>query len=228
MSPTRVAWYPFSANVRTAASRICRRFSSEAIDRSVNAGSVVVGSRAHATARGPPRRRLHAPAAGAVREPRADAPGRAGREGRAAGGRVDARRRAGVVRRDQRRQGDRRARPQGRRARRRRRSCATSADVILDGFRPGVFERLGLRVPETRRLLRDHRLRRRRDGMRQRAGHDINYIGWAGAAGRHGARRPARRRWRISPQARSARSSRSSPRCSSASGQARGGASRSR
>jgi crotonobetainyl-CoA:carnitine CoA-transferase CaiB-like acyl-CoA transferase len=53
------------------------------------------------------------------------------------------------------------------------------ADVILDGFRPGVFERLGLRVPDTavycaitgfgvdgRHVLR--------------AGHDINYVGWAG------------------------------------------------
>ncbi len=53
------------------------------------------------------------------------------------------------------------------------------ADVILDGFRPGVFERLGLRVParavfcaitgfgtEGRHALR--------------AGHDINYVGWAG------------------------------------------------
>jgi alpha-methylacyl-CoA racemase len=53
------------------------------------------------------------------------------------------------------------------------------ADVILDGFRPGVFERLGLQVParavfcaitgfgtEGRHALR--------------AGHDINYVGWAG------------------------------------------------
>lgn len=53
------------------------------------------------------------------------------------------------------------------------------ADVILDGFRPGVFERLGLRVPERAVFCAitgfgtegRHALR---------AGHDINYVGWAG------------------------------------------------
>ena len=53
------------------------------------------------------------------------------------------------------------------------------ADVILDGFRPGVFERLGLRVPDTSVYCAitgfgvegRHALR---------AGHDINYMGWAG------------------------------------------------
>jgi crotonobetainyl-CoA:carnitine CoA-transferase CaiB-like acyl-CoA transferase len=54
-----------------------------------------------------------------------------------------------------------------------------AADVILDGFRPGVFERLGLRVPDTAVYCAitgfgeegRHALR---------AGHDINYMGWAG------------------------------------------------
>jgi alpha-methylacyl-CoA racemase len=54
------------------------------------------------------------------------------------------------------------------------------ADVVLEGFRPGVIERLGLRVPagavwcsitgfgsEGRHAAR--------------AGHDLNYLGWAGA-----------------------------------------------
>jgi alpha-methylacyl-CoA racemase len=53
------------------------------------------------------------------------------------------------------------------------------ADVILDGFRPGVFERLGLHVPEQAVYCAitgfgaegRHALR---------AGHDINYVGWAG------------------------------------------------
>ena len=53
------------------------------------------------------------------------------------------------------------------------------ADVILDGFRPGVFDRLGLQVPERAVYCAitgfgvegKHALR---------AGHDINYMGWAG------------------------------------------------
>jgi alpha-methylacyl-CoA racemase len=53
------------------------------------------------------------------------------------------------------------------------------ADVILDGFRPGVVERLGLRAPEQAVYCAitgfgtagRHALR---------AGHDINYVGWAG------------------------------------------------
>jgi crotonobetainyl-CoA:carnitine CoA-transferase CaiB-like acyl-CoA transferase len=56
--------------------------------------------------------------------------------------------------------------------------CAR-ADVVLDGFRPGVLERLGVRVPETTVLCsvtgfgvgNRHELR---------AGHDLNYLGWAG------------------------------------------------
>ena len=56
--------------------------------------------------------------------------------------------------------------------------CAR-ADVVLDGFRPGVMGRLGLVVPPTAVLCsvtgfgtgNRHELR---------AGHDVNYLGWAG------------------------------------------------
>jgi alpha-methylacyl-CoA racemase len=56
--------------------------------------------------------------------------------------------------------------------------CAR-ADVVLDGFRPGVLQRLGVTVPETAVLCsvtgfgtgNRHELR---------AGHDVNYLGWAG------------------------------------------------
>ena len=53
------------------------------------------------------------------------------------------------------------------------------ADVILDGFRPGVFERLGLRVPE--RAVYCAITGFGTEGRHaNRAGHDINYVGWAG------------------------------------------------
>jgi crotonobetainyl-CoA:carnitine CoA-transferase CaiB-like acyl-CoA transferase len=53
------------------------------------------------------------------------------------------------------------------------------ADVILDGFRPGVFERLGLRVPE--RSVYCAITGFGTEGRHAlRAGHDINYVGWAG------------------------------------------------
>ena len=56
--------------------------------------------------------------------------------------------------------------------------CAR-ADAVLDGFRPGVLDRLGVVVPETAVLCavtgfgggNRHELR---------AGHDVNYLGWAG------------------------------------------------
>jgi alpha-methylacyl-CoA racemase len=58
-------------------------------------------------------------------------------------------------------------------------SLCARADVVLDGFRPGVLERLGLVVPNTAVLCsvtgfgtgNRHELR---------AGHDVNYLGWAG------------------------------------------------
>jgi alpha-methylacyl-CoA racemase len=56
--------------------------------------------------------------------------------------------------------------------------CAR-ADVILDGFRPGVLERLGLLVPGTTVLcsVTGFGAGGRHE---QRAGHDVNYLGWAG------------------------------------------------
>lgn len=57
--------------------------------------------------------------------------------------------------------------------------CAR-ADVVLDGFRPGVLERLGLVVPDTAVLcaITGFGTGNRHEG---RAGHDVNYLGWAGA-----------------------------------------------
>ena len=56
--------------------------------------------------------------------------------------------------------------------------CAR-ADVVLDGFRPSVLERLGVVVPETAVLcsVTGFGLGNRHE---QRAGHDVNYLGWAG------------------------------------------------
>ncbi len=53
------------------------------------------------------------------------------------------------------------------------------ADVILDGFRPGVFERLGLQVPD-RAVFCAITGFGTNGRHAQRAGHDINYVGWAG------------------------------------------------
>ncbi len=59
-------------------------------------------------------------------------------------------------------------------------SLCDEADVILDGFRPGVFERLGLQVPE--RAVYCAITGFGADGPHAlRAGHDLNYLGWAGA-----------------------------------------------
>lgn len=54
------------------------------------------------------------------------------------------------------------------------------ADVILDGFRPGVFGRLGLRAPDgaVYCAITGFGVEGRHA---QRAGHDVNYMGWAGA-----------------------------------------------
>jgi alpha-methylacyl-CoA racemase len=56
--------------------------------------------------------------------------------------------------------------------------CAR-ADVVLDGFRPGVLERLGVQVPESAVLcsVTGFGIGSRHE---QRAGHDLNYLGWAG------------------------------------------------
>ncbi len=53
------------------------------------------------------------------------------------------------------------------------------ADAVLDGFRPGVFERLGVEVPGTTVLcaITGFGAGNRHE---RRAGHDLNYLGWAG------------------------------------------------
>src|SRR5258705_4571435 len=59
-------------------------------------------------------------------------------------------------------------------------SVLAEADVVLEGFRPGVWDRLGVELPETTILCSitgfgddgPHRLD---------AGHDLNYLGYAGA-----------------------------------------------
>ena len=62
------------------------------------------------------------------------------------------------------------------------RALCARADVVLEGFRPGVAERLGIGpddVPDTTVYCSitgfGHDARHRR-----RAGHDVNYLGWAG------------------------------------------------
>src|SRR3954452_22269858 len=54
------------------------------------------------------------------------------------------------------------------------------ADVVLEGFRPGVWERLGVELPETTILCSITGFGG--DGPRALdAGHDLNYLGYAGA-----------------------------------------------
>jgi crotonobetainyl-CoA:carnitine CoA-transferase CaiB-like acyl-CoA transferase len=56
--------------------------------------------------------------------------------------------------------------------------CA-EADVVLDGFRPGVLDRLGVTVPGSAVLcaVTGFGTGNRHE---QRVGHDVNYLGWAG------------------------------------------------
>src|SRR5262249_47176664 len=54
------------------------------------------------------------------------------------------------------------------------------ADVVIEGFRPGVWERLGVELPPTAILCSITGFGA--DGPRaQQAGHDLNYLGYAGA-----------------------------------------------
>jgi len=54
------------------------------------------------------------------------------------------------------------------------------ADVVLEGFRPGVWDRLGVELPETTVLCSITGFGA--EGPRaQQAGHDLNYLGYAGA-----------------------------------------------
>jgi len=50
------------------------------------------------------------------------------------------------------------------------------ADVVVDGFRPGVLERLGLRFPDNAIVCAITGF----GAGSRRAGHDLNYVGWAG------------------------------------------------
>jgi alpha-methylacyl-CoA racemase len=64
--------------------------------------------------------------------------------------------------------------------------CAAVADVVLEGFRPGVVERLGVGPDECRarnpRLVYGRMTGWGQEGpLAQRAGHDIDYIALAGA-----------------------------------------------
>ncbi len=63
------------------------------------------------------------------------------------------------------------------------RGLLARADVVLEGFRPGVVERLGVGPEDTRAdavycSITGFGLGGRHE---QRAGHDLNYLGWAGA-----------------------------------------------
>jgi alpha-methylacyl-CoA racemase len=59
-------------------------------------------------------------------------------------------------------------------------ALADRADIVLDGFRPGVLERLGLRAPD-RAVLCSITGFGVGGPYEQRVGHDVNYLGFAGA-----------------------------------------------
>ncbi len=59
-------------------------------------------------------------------------------------------------------------------------AALTEADVVLEGFRPGVFERLGVSLPGSA-ILCSITGYGERGSLAGRAGHDLNYLGYAGA-----------------------------------------------
>jgi alpha-methylacyl-CoA racemase len=75
------------------------------------------------------------------------------------------------------------------------RRLAASADIIVEGFRPGVVERLGL-GPDTLMQINPRLIYARLTGWgqtgpyAQRVGHDINYLAISGALGVSGECRP--------------------------------------
>lgn len=75
------------------------------------------------------------------------------------------------------------------------RRLAASADVLVEGFRPGVMERLGL-GPDTIAEINPRLVYARLTGWGQtgpyakRAGHDINYLAISGALAQVGEDRP--------------------------------------
>src|SRR6266540_2272686 len=176
MSPTRLAWYPLRAKTRTAASRSSRRFCSGAFDRSGNppecssfrsvkplAGLLVVDLTRYLPGPFASREllrlgarvvRLEAPGGDPLRElaPAWHEALNAGKES--------------VV-------CDLKADPA------RGRELCAGADVVLESFRPGVVERLGVgpgELPETVVYCSFTGF-----GPEElRAGHDLNYQGYAG------------------------------------------------
>jgi crotonobetainyl-CoA:carnitine CoA-transferase CaiB-like acyl-CoA transferase len=54
------------------------------------------------------------------------------------------------------------------------------ADIVLEGFRPGVWERLGIDLPE-RTILCSITGFGATGGRARQAGHDLNYLGYSGA-----------------------------------------------
>ena len=54
------------------------------------------------------------------------------------------------------------------------------ADVVLEGFRPGVLDRLGVRRARDTAVLCSITGFGVGNRHEQRAGHDVNYLGWAG------------------------------------------------
>src|SRR5467141_1556886 len=59
-------------------------------------------------------------------------------------------------------------------------SVLAEADVVLEGFRPGVWDRLGVELPETTILCSITGFGIGGPHMHD-AGHDLNYLGYAGA-----------------------------------------------
>ena len=224
MSPTRDVWKPLRANTRTAASRIWRRFSSAPV------GSLAQGRRRVVVAS----RGMQALGGTLVVDLTRYLPGAfASSELQRLGARVvgveqpggDPMRttRARVARRPERGQGIGRLRPAGGPSSSRRRcsraptSCSSrSGPASPRGSASGPAT-----CPAGRSTARSP-ASAVGGGHEQRAGHDLNYLGWAGLLARHGAGAAAGAGRPTSPPARSARSPRSSPRSSRASAPAQG------
>src|ERR671936_1626048 len=171
MSPTRHVWNPVRAKTRTAASRMSRRLSSWPIDRSVNvrsiveplAGILVADLTRHLPGPFASREllrlgarvvRLEAPAGDPLRElaPAWHNTLNAGKESVAC---------------------DLKAEPELGRA------LCSRADVVLESFRPGVVERLGIGPGDLPETVVYCSFTGFGPGV-LRAGHDLNYQGYAG------------------------------------------------